>query len=80
MRLPLSFVYEPLQYAVSHSNKLIDTLPPVLNSVKEFPGSNFIFFFKACNVAFSTDLGISLLDILKMSETKSQLVGEISIE
>ena len=33
------------------SNKLIHTLPPILNSIKDFPGFNFIFFFRTCNVA-----------------------------
>ena len=33
-----------------------------------------------CNVASSTDIGISLLDILKMSEAKSDLDSEVSNE
>ena len=46
------------------SNKLIHTLPPILNSIKDFPGFNFIFFFRTCNMASSTDLGILLSNIL----------------
>ena len=39
------------------SNKLI-------NSVKDFPGFNFIFFFRTCNVA-------------SMAATKSELDGQM---
>ena len=43
------------------SNKLIHTLPPILYSIKDFQGFNFIFFFlELVNVASSTDLEILL--------------------
>ena len=45
------------------SNKFMHTLPPILNSIKDFPGFNFIFLLRMCNVASSTYLGILLLDI-----------------
>ena len=61
----------------TNCNKLIHTLPPILNSIKDFPGFNFIFFFRACNVASSFDLGILLSDILNMAVTKSELGGEM---
>ena len=66
MYLFLCFVYYPLGSAVYgfEVNLLGHDNNKLINSVKDFSGFNFIFFFRTCNVA-------------SMAVTKSELDGQM---